>query len=168
MACGGHVCLRIGTKICNFNRGPSNDGSYQVMIHLARWSQRRRYFRNQPIRKKNGLWQPYLLTDQKEISILYSGPSLDASYQVPVHLVKRFRGEDFFKSANQKQELPVQAMFVNGSGKHLQFYRGPAIDTTYQISVLLGERFQRRRFFRNQQIKKKNSLWRPCLVTDRN
>jgi hypothetical protein len=25
-------------------------------------------------------------------------------------------GEDFKKSANQKQELPVAAMFVNGSG----------------------------------------------------
>jgi hypothetical protein len=29
-------------------------------------------------------------------------------------LAKRFRGEDFFKSANQKQELPMAAMFVNG------------------------------------------------------
>jgi hypothetical protein len=27
-----------------------------------------------------------------------------------------FRGEEFLKSANQKQELPVAAMFVNGSG----------------------------------------------------
>ena len=27
-----------------------------------------------------------------------------------------FRGEDFLKSANQKQELPVVAMFVNESG----------------------------------------------------
>jgi hypothetical protein len=26
-----------------------------------------------------------------------------------------FRGEDFKKSANQKQELPVAAMFGNGS-----------------------------------------------------
>jgi hypothetical protein len=26
-----------------------------------------------------------------------------------------FRREDFFKSANQKQELPMVAMFVNGS-----------------------------------------------------
>jgi hypothetical protein len=26
-----------------------------------------------------------------------------------------FRGEDFFKSANQKKELPVAAMFGNGS-----------------------------------------------------
>jgi hypothetical protein len=25
------------------------------------------------------------------------------------------RGEDFFKSANQKQEFPMAAMFVNGS-----------------------------------------------------
>ena len=31
-----------------------------------------------------------------------------------------FRGEFFFKSANQKQELPVAAMFVNGSGLNEQ------------------------------------------------
>jgi hypothetical protein len=31
-----------------------------------------------------------------------------------------FRGEDFFKSANQKQELPVAVMFVNGSGRNEQ------------------------------------------------
>jgi hypothetical protein len=89
------------------------------------------------------------------MSNLYSGPSIDASYQVPVHLAKRFRGEDFFKSANQKQELPVSAMFVNVSENNYKLCRGPTIDATYQISVLLGERFQRRRFFRNQQIKKK-------------
>jgi hypothetical protein len=28
--------------------------------------------------------------------------------------------EDFFKSTNQKQELPVAAMFVNGSGQNEQ------------------------------------------------
>jgi hypothetical protein len=31
-----------------------------------------------------------------------------------------FRGEDFKKSANQKQELPVVAMFVNGLGQNVQ------------------------------------------------
>jgi hypothetical protein len=31
-----------------------------------------------------------------------------------------FRGEDFLKSANQKQELPMVAMFVNGSGQNEQ------------------------------------------------
>ena len=57
-----------------------------------------------------------------------------------------FRGEDFKKSANQKQELPVVAMFVNGSGKKMSIiYRGPSIDASYQVSVHLAERFQRRR-----------------------
>jgi hypothetical protein len=31
-----------------------------------------------------------------------------------------FRGEEFKKSANQKQESPVVAMFVNGSGRNEQ------------------------------------------------
>ena len=31
-----------------------------------------------------------------------------------------FREEDFFKSVNQKQELPMAAMFVNGSGLNEQ------------------------------------------------
>jgi hypothetical protein len=31
-----------------------------------------------------------------------------------------FRGEKFKKSANQKQELPVATMFVNGSGQNEQ------------------------------------------------
>jgi hypothetical protein len=31
-----------------------------------------------------------------------------------------FRGEYFFKSANQKQELPLAAIFVNGSGQNEQ------------------------------------------------
>jgi hypothetical protein len=52
------------------------------------------------------------------MSNLYRGPSMDASYQVSVHLASGFRGEDFFKSANQKQELPVAAMFDNGSEKN--------------------------------------------------
>jgi hypothetical protein len=29
-----------------------------------------------------------------------------------------FRGEEILKSANQKQESPVAAMFVNGSGQN--------------------------------------------------
>jgi hypothetical protein len=47
----------------------------------------------------------------------YRGPSKDACYQVSIHLAKRFQRRIFFrKSTNQKQELPVAAMFVNGSG----------------------------------------------------
>jgi hypothetical protein len=52
------------------------------------------------------------------MSNLYREPSIDASYQVSVHLAKRFQRRRFFyKSTNQKQELSVAAMFVNGSGR---------------------------------------------------
>jgi hypothetical protein len=43
------------------------------------------------------------------------GLSIDASYQVSVHLAKRFQRRRILKSANQKQESSVAAMFVNGS-----------------------------------------------------
>jgi hypothetical protein len=53
------------------------------------------------------------------MSNLYRGPSIDASYQVSVHLAQWFQRRRFKKKqANQKQELPVAAMFVNGSGRN--------------------------------------------------
>jgi hypothetical protein len=75
----------------NVYRGYSKDASYQVLIHLARRFHRRRFLRNQPIIKKNGLWWPCLLMDRDEMSNLYRGHSIDASYQVSVHLAKRFQ-----------------------------------------------------------------------------
>jgi hypothetical protein len=47
-------------------------------------------FLNQPIRNKSRLWRPCLLTDREEMSNLYRGPSIDASYQVSVHLAEGF------------------------------------------------------------------------------
>jgi hypothetical protein len=35
--------------------------------------------------------------------------------------LRGFRGEDLKKSTNQKQELPVAAIFVNGSGRNEQY-----------------------------------------------
>ena len=76
-------------------------------------------FRIRPIRNKNCLWQPYLLMDRDEMSNLYRGPPIDASNQVSVHLAKRFQRRRIKKkSTNQKQELSVAAMFVNGSGRN--------------------------------------------------
>ena len=48
-------------------------------------------FRNQPIRNKNCLWWPWLLMDQDKMSNLYRGHSIDASYQVSVHMVEGFQ-----------------------------------------------------------------------------
>ena len=47
-------------------------------------------FLNWPIRNKNCLWQPCFLMDRDKMSKLYRGPSIDASYQVSVHLAKGF------------------------------------------------------------------------------
>jgi hypothetical protein len=48
-------------------------------------------FKNRPIRNKNCLWWPSLLIDRDKMSYLYRGPSIDASYQVSVHLAARFQ-----------------------------------------------------------------------------
>ena len=84
-------------------RGPSIDASYQVSIHLAKRFQRRRLKKNQPIRNKNCPWRPCLLTDLDEMSNLYRGPSIDASYQVSVHLAKGFQRRIFFLEINQSE-----------------------------------------------------------------
>ena len=50
-----------------------------------------RNFFNRPIRNKNCLWWPCLLMDQDKMSNLYKGPSIDASFQVSVHLAEGFQ-----------------------------------------------------------------------------
>ena len=103
-------------------RGPSIDASYQVLLFLAKRFQRRRFFRHRPIRHKNCRWQPCLLTDRDKMTNLYRGPFIDVSYHVSFDLAKwlQRRRSSFFKSTNQKQEIPVAAMFVNGSGRNVQ------------------------------------------------
>ena len=48
-------------------------------------------FQNQPIRNKNCLWWPCLLMDRDKMSNLQRAPSINASYQVSLHLVERFQ-----------------------------------------------------------------------------
>ena len=78
-------------EMSNLYRGPPMDASYQISVHLAKRFQRRRFFRNQPIRNNNCLWQPCLLTDRDEMSNRNRGLFIDASYQVLVHLAKWFQ-----------------------------------------------------------------------------
>ena len=51
----------------------------------------KRFKKNWPIRNKNCLWRPCLLIYRDKMSILYREPSIDASYQVSVHLAERFQ-----------------------------------------------------------------------------
>ena len=84
-------------------RGPSIEAFYQISVHLAKRFQRKRFFRNQPIRNKNCLWRSCLLTDQNYMSNLYRGPSKDASYQISIHLAKRFQKRRFFLEINRSE-----------------------------------------------------------------
>ena len=53
--------------------------------------------------RHNYLWQPYLLMDRDEVSNLYRGPPIYASYQVLVHIWQSgFRGE-YFLDINQSE-----------------------------------------------------------------
>ena len=79
-----------------------------------------------------------------------------------------FRGEDFSRNRPIRNNncLWWPCLFMNRD-KMSMLYKEPPIDASYQVSVHLAKRFQRRRLFRNQPIRNKNCLWWPCLFTDR-
>ena len=77
-------------EMYNLYRRPSIVASYQVSVHLAKQFEKRRFFLNRPIRNKNYLWRPCLLTNRDEMNNLYRRPSIVASYQVSVHLAKNY------------------------------------------------------------------------------
>ena len=77
------------------------------------------------------------------------------------------RGEDFQKSTIQKQELLVTAMFINRSGQYEQY-----LQRTFHRCFLpsfgsFGQVVSEDKIFKNLPIRKKNRLWRPCLLMDR-
>jgi hypothetical protein len=74
------------------------------------------------------------------MSNLYGGPSKDASYQVSIHLAKRFQRRRLKKICQSETGIAY-----GGSGQNEQSLRGPSIDASYQVSLHLAEGFQRRR-----------------------
>ena len=99
----------------NLYRAPSIYASYLVSMHLVKQFRRKSFFLNRLIRNKNCLWQPCLLMDRNEMRNIYRGPSIVASYQVSVHLDKRFQRGIFKKIDQSEKELPLADMFVNAS-----------------------------------------------------
>jgi hypothetical protein len=135
-------------EMSNLYRGPSIDASYQVSVYLEKWFQRRRFFRNLPIRNKNCLWWPCLLTNRDEMSNRYRGPSIDALYWISVHLAMRFQRRRYFRNQPIRNKNCLwQPCLLTDRDEMSNLYRGPSIDDSYQVSVHLVKRFQRRRFF---------------------
>jgi hypothetical protein len=54
-------------------------------------------------------------------------------------LTKRFQRRRCFISTNQQQELPVAAVFVNGSTRYDHFFTGLSIDGSYQVAILASD-----------------------------
>jgi hypothetical protein len=63
--------------------------------------------------------EPVSLTFHSGLMKLYTESSMGASYQISINLAKWF-WRRFLKLTNHKQELPMAAMFVNGSGRNEQ------------------------------------------------
>jgi hypothetical protein len=73
----------------------------------------------------------------------------------------------FKKSTNQKQELSVVAMFVNGSGRNEQSLQR-TLQRCFQRSYgSFSQTVSEMKNLKNQPIRNKNRLWWPCLLTDR-
>ena len=153
----------------NLYRVPSKDQSYQVSIHLAKWFQRSRFFRNHSNQKQE-LPVTAMFVNGSELNEQTLQRTFQRCFLPNFDSFGQTVTEEkiFQKSTNQKQELPVVAMFINVwelNAQSLQMiFQGcflPSFDS-------FANRFQRRRFFRNQPIRNKNCLWRPCFLTDRN
>ena len=99
------VLLTFHSALRKLNTQPSIhvDASYQVSVHLARQFQR--FLRYWPIRNKNCLWWPCLLTDRDEMSNLHRWPSIDASCHVSVNLAKRFQKRRFKKIGQSETRI---------------------------------------------------------------
>ena len=76
-----------------------------------------------------------------------------------------FRGEDFFqKSTNQKQELPVVAMFVNRSGRNEQSLQRTCHRCFLPSFTSYGQAVSEEKIKKNWPISNKNCIWWPCLL----
>jgi hypothetical protein len=80
------------------------------------------------------------------ISYRLRGPSIDASYQVSDHLVKRFqRRRFFFNWPIRNNNCLWRPCLLTDWDEISNMYREPSIDISYQVSVHLAKGFQRRR-----------------------
>jgi hypothetical protein len=72
------LLLIVEYLVSNHGNSLHVDASYQILVHLARQFQRRRFFRYRPIRNKNCLWWPL-------VGSIYGRSSLKSAHFVIIH-----------------------------------------------------------------------------------
>jgi hypothetical protein len=92
-------------KLAIFIRGFSIDASYQVSDHLAMRFQRRRFLEIDQSETKIDCGGHVCKWIWDRMSNLYRGPSIDASYQVSVHLAKQFQRRRFLKIGQSETRI---------------------------------------------------------------
>jgi hypothetical protein len=141
--CLWRPCLLMDQNgMSNSNRGPSIDASYQVSVYLAKLCQSRRFFRNWPIRKKNCLWWPCLLTDWDKMSNLYKRtfhrcfqPSFGSFGQAVTE------EKNCLNQPIRNKSCLWRPCLLTDRDEMSILYRGSSIDASYQVSVHLAEGF---------------------------
>jgi hypothetical protein len=89
-----YTCISL---LGDFNRQTSNDDNF-ILPTKYRFILAKQFQRITCV-------SPCLLMDQNEMSYLYRGSSIDASYQVSVHLSKRFQRRFFFKIGHSETRI---------------------------------------------------------------
>ena len=106
--------------------------------------------------------------DRDQMSNLYRGSSIDASYEVLVHLAKRFRRKRFFRNQPIGNKNCLWRPFLlTDWDKMSNLYKKTFYRCFLPSFGSFGHAVSEEKIFRNRPIRKKNRLWRPCLLMDR-
>ena len=161
---------------CLLNGSGQNEQSIQRTFHrcflqsfgsFGQAVSEEKIFRNRPIRNKNCLLRPCLLIDRDEKNNLYTGPPIDQSYNVQVHLAEQFQRRRILKIGQSETRIACGGHVCYGSERNKQSQQ-----RTFRRCFLprfgpFGQTVSEEQNFLNQPIRSKNRLWRSCLLLDR-